>query len=302
MKMAESQITVGNVEVIGLSDAALDYRLTLDRIFPSVPAEAWEAYRQTYPATFGGRHVWHFNVGCYLVRSQGRTLLVDTGLGPAGGEIANSLQAPGGGCLFEELRSAGYRPEEVDVVLLTHLHRDHVGWNLRQEGSSCRLSFPRARYIVHQADWDTFHRPEVQEALSLTYLEQAITPLQRLGGLDLISGDLKITDEVTAMHTPGHTPGHMSVLIASGGRSAVITGDVVVHPAQVADADQSFVYDMDVEAARQTRHRLLERIEAEGMVMAGGHLPEPGFGRLVRAEGGRRWEALQDQREWSALV
>lgn len=290
--MAGSQVAIGNVRFIGFSDAVLAHPLTLDRLFPSVSADAWEGYRQSYPGAFSGPSAWRVNVGCYLLRSSGKTILVDTGIGAAGGEIANSFKIPGGGLLLEKLRSLSLRPEDVDVVFLTHLHRDHVGWNVAQEDGQRRLTFPRARYIVHQADWETFHRLEVQAAWSLTHLEQAVTPLQALGGLELISGDLNITDEVKAVHTPGHTPGHMSVLVVSRARSAVITGDVIVHPAQVANADCAFGFDMDVQEARQTRHRLLEQIEAEGMAVFGGHFPEPGSGRLVREDGRRYWQAL----------
>jgi glyoxylase-like metal-dependent hydrolase (beta-lactamase superfamily II) len=290
--MAGSQITIGKVRITGLSDAVLAHPLTLDRLFPSVPAEAWEGYRQGYPDAFVGSSAWRVNVGCYLLRSSGKTILVDAGIGAAGGEIANSLRVPSGGRLLEKLQSLSLRPEDVDVVFLTHLHRDHVGWNVVQEDGQRRLTFPRARYIVHQADWEAFHRPEVQAAWSLTHLEQAVTPLQSLGGLELISGELNITDEVMAVHTPGHTPGHMSVLVLSRARSAVITGDVIVHPAQVANADCAFGFDMDVQEARQTRHRLLEQIEAEGMAVFGGHFPKRGYGRLVREDGRRYWQAL----------
>lgn len=290
--MAGSQITIGNVRIIGLSDAVLAHPLSLDWLFPSVPAEEWEGYRQGYPDAFVGPGAWRVNVGCYLIRSLDKTILVDTGIGAAGGEIANSFKIPGGGLLLEKLRSLSLRPEDVDVVFLTHLHRDHVGWNVVQEDGQRRRTFSRARYIVHQADWETFHRPEVQAAWSLTHLEQAVTALETLGGLELISGELNLTDEVKAIHTPGHTPGHMSVLVVSRARSAVITGDVIVHPAQVANADCAFGFDMDVQGARQTRHRLLDRIEAEGITVLGGHFPKPGYGRLVREAGRRYWQAL----------
>lgn len=290
--MGDSSFSVGNVRISCISDADFDHRLTLDRLFPSVQVEAWGIYRRRYPRAFGAPGAWHVNMGCYVLRSQGRTILVDTGIGPAGGAVAKSVQAPAGGQLIEKLESAGIGREEVDVVFFTHLHRDHVGWNLRQEDGQSRLTFPHARYVVHQADWDTFHRPDVQASMGEPFVEHAITPLQRLGGLDLSSGDHRITDEVTAIQTPGHTPGHRSVLIVSRGQSAVITGDILVHPAQVADADCAFFFDMDVAVARHTRRRLLERIETEDITMAGGHFPAPGFGRLARENGRLGWQEL----------
>ena len=287
-----SQITIGDVQITAVSDAVLDHPLTLDLLFPSVPEDAWEPWRRRYPAAFGGPGRWHVNVGCYLLRSQGRTILVDTGIGAAGGEIAASLNVPEGGRLLEKLRSLDVSPEDVNVVLLTHLHRDHVGWNVRRDGGRWCPTFPRARYVVQQADWEAFHRPEVQAAFSLTYVEQAVSPLHNVAGLDLVTGDVSITDEVTAVHTPGHTPGRVSVVIASRDRAAVITGDVIVHPVQVAEPDCAFRFDMDVDAARRMRYRLLERIEVEGMTVVGGHFPAPGFGRVARDDGRRRWQVV----------
>lgn len=290
--MADNRITVGKVQITCLSDHTLVHPLPLARLFPSVQTDSWEDYRRRYPQAFDGPSEWRVNVGCYLLRSRGRTILVDAGIGAAGGAIATSFDAPLAGRLLETLQSDGIHPEDVDVVVMTHLHWDHVGWLLLPVDGQPRLTFPRARYLIQRADWETFHRPDVQAAMPVPYVGLAVTPLQRLGGLDLIDGDYQITEEVTAIHTPGHTPGHTSLLIASEGRSAVITGDSMVNPAQVADPDCLFFFDMDRDLARKTRHRLLERIEAEEMIAIGGHFPDPGFGRIVRVDGRRSWQAL----------
>jgi glyoxylase-like metal-dependent hydrolase (beta-lactamase superfamily II) len=120
-----------------------------------------------------------------------------------------------GGHLPERLRSAGVSPKDIDTVMFTHLHPDHVGWNLQQEAGQYRPTFPRARYVAHRADWDTFQRVEVQQELAAIapgYVEQTLTPLESLGVLDLADGDRILSEEVTAIHTPGHTPGSMSML------------------------------------------------------------------------------------------
>ena len=106
---------------------------------------------------FGGPNIWRTHYGCYLLRSQGRTILVDTGAGSAAtnpGMIA--FFGLEDGRLMSELQSAGVRPEDIDMVFFTHLHPDHVGWNLSESGA--RVTFPRARYVINQADWDTFVR------------------------------------------------------------------------------------------------------------------------------------------------
>ena len=205
--MPEGKICVGQVEVLGISDATVDYPWPLSELFPGVSAGAWEAFRGRYPAVFAGPTGWRSDYTCYLLRSPGQTVLVDTGMGPAGAPLATVFGI--GGRLLEKLAAADVRPEDVETVVLGHLHPDHVGWNVQPQDGGYRLTFPRARYVVHRADWEAFHRPEVQAHLPFPFVEQTITPLETLGALQLIDGDL--------LHTPGHTPGHLSVLVGGPG-------------------------------------------------------------------------------------
>jgi glyoxylase-like metal-dependent hydrolase (beta-lactamase superfamily II) len=290
--MSGNRITVGDVEISHLYDLVADFGLTWEQAFPSVPAGAWEPYRRAYPSLFGPGNVPHFHAGFYLIRSRGRTILVDTGIGPAHLGMARLLGTSGR--LPERLRSAGVSPEDIDTVMFTHLHPDHVGWNLQRDGGQYRPTFPRARYVAHRADWDTVQRVEVQQQLANIapgYVEQTLTPLESLGVLDLVNGDHNLSEEVTALHTPGHTPGSMSLLVASRGERAILVGDAFGHPAQVEHPDWFVVHDMDHPQAEQTRRQLLDRIEAEGLILSANHFPEPGFGRVVRLEGRRFWQA-----------
>lgn len=290
--MAGDKIAIGSVEIISLVDVEIDHPLSLDRIFPEVPTAAWEPYLQRYPGAFGGPNVWRVQMGGYLLRSRARTILVDTGLGPAGALVGagtpNPVLVQPPAHLLENLQAAGVRPEDVDMVVLTHLHADHVGWNLQDEAGQRRPTFPRARYLVHQADWETF----TQEAGRFPWVERAVAPLLSLGVLELTSDGHALTDQLTLLHTPGHTPGHQSVLVVSGDERAILWGDLAVHPAQLTEPDWRFAADMDADAARQARRHLLDRIETEGMTVATRHFPAPGFGRLVRLEGRRYWHGV----------
>jgi glyoxylase-like metal-dependent hydrolase (beta-lactamase superfamily II) len=288
--MSDGRLMVGEVEVLALSDATVNFPWTLDELFPDVPVAAWEPYRDRYPAAFGNHSVYRSNYGCYLLRSQERTILVEAGMGPAGTPPAVAAQT--GGHLLQRLTSEGVAVEQVELVVLSHLHPDHVGWNLQKENGSYRLTFPRARYLIHRADWEAFHRPEVQAAFPFPYIEQSVTPLQTLGALELVSGDERLTDAISLLHSPGHTPGHISVRIASGGHQAILLGDVVLHPAQITEPGWNSMFEMDPEVARETREQLLEQVDGEGMIMVARHFPEPGFGRIVRLEGRRYWQAL----------
>jgi glyoxylase-like metal-dependent hydrolase (beta-lactamase superfamily II) len=291
--MGDGSLTVGNVEISHVFDLIMDFPLTLDQLFPTTSSEAWEPYRREYPDLFGPGNTWRWHAGGFLVRSQGQKILVDTGVGPSRMGLAAWLGTSGE--LLERLRAVGVTPEDVGTVMFTHLHPDHVGWNLQEEGGQYRPTFPRARYVAHRADWEMVQLPEVQEAMAgiaPRFVPEALTPLEALGALDLIDGERSLTSEVTAIHTPGHTPGSMSLLIVSGDERALVTGDSIVHPAQVADPDLAFSFDHDGETAQRTRRQLVDRVEAEGLILSACHFPDPGFGRVVRLEGRRYWKAL----------
>jgi glyoxylase-like metal-dependent hydrolase (beta-lactamase superfamily II) len=277
----------GAVRVLALRDAVVDYPWPLAELFPGVPDEAWEPFRERFPAAFGGPRVWRSSYRCYLVRSEGRTVLVDTGMGGAGSPLSETLGLAGR--LMELLDAAGTRPDDIDVVVLTHLHPDHVGGSLRGE----TLAFPRARYVVHDADWHHFHRPEVQADFPVEFVEQTITPLERLGALQLITGEHAVTGELTVIPTPGHTPGHTSLRIDSGGERALLLADALLHPAQVTEPGWISMFDTDAEQERRTRRELLDQLESEGLVFSASHFPEPAFGRIVREHGRRYWQPLR---------
>jgi glyoxylase-like metal-dependent hydrolase (beta-lactamase superfamily II) len=296
MIMAANKLSVGNVEVLALTDHVGDFPMPLSQVFPTVPEDAWAPFRQRYPELFSGPETWRNHYGCYLLRSQGRTILVDTGLGSKATNPGAVDKYAGGvdGQLLAELHAVGVRLEEVDTVFFTHLHPDHVGWNLSQGETNPRPTFPRARYVVPQTDWETFKKPEIQAETSFPFWEETLGPLETLGVLELVPGEHALTSEITAIPSPGHTPGHMSVAIVSGGERAFILGDVACHPAQITETDWSMKtpLDKDPELAAQVRKHVLDRVEAEHSTLVACHFPEPGFGHLVRVEGRRYWQGL----------
>jgi glyoxylase-like metal-dependent hydrolase (beta-lactamase superfamily II) len=291
--MAESKLVVGDVEVLHLTDNAGDFPIPLSKLFPKIPADAWAPFQQRYPEIFSGPDTWYNHYGSYLLRSQGRTILVDTGLGSKATN-PGAVKMFGGnidGQLLTELHAAGVRPEEVDTVFFTHLHPDHVGWNLSQAGATPTPTFPNARYVVNQTEWATFKQPKVQAGTPFSFWDQTLGPLEKLGVLDLIPpGEHALSSEITAIPTAGHTPGHMSLAIVSGGQRALIIGDLAVHPAQVTETDWSMQMDMDQALAAKIRKQVIDRVEAEHTILVACHFPDPGFGHLVRVEGRRYWQ------------
>jgi glyoxylase-like metal-dependent hydrolase (beta-lactamase superfamily II) len=272
-----SRITIGNVEIVAFVD--IPFELPWGMVFPGKTDAEIQPYRNMYPAATG-RIGASTQAGAYALRSGGKTVLCDTGLGPGPIDFLGGK----GGRLLDDMRDKGVDPASVDVVIMTHLHSDHVGWNL--DKPTGKPHFPNARYLVPQADWDFF-----TAALAANPQMEQVTPLEDLGLLELITGDVAVTSEITTHPTPGHTPGHLSLLVTSSGEKALVTGDVAHHPAQVDRTDWSPVFDTDSAASSNTRARIMEVLEAEGMTAAFCHFPEP-FGRIVRLDGKRVFQAI----------
>lgn len=282
--MGGERITVGAVEIVSLADAIGPLNMPPERIVPGVTKERLAPYIARYPEAFDDAGRWVAPIGSFLLRAGGRTVLVDTGLGPNKWPM---LIADAYGRLPAELRRIGVEPEAIDTVFLTHMHGDHVGWNVADGGAP---TFPKARYLLQRADWEYATDSQIFDANSNA--AKPLRPLFERGLLDLLDGEAQVAPELTALPTPGHTPGHMSLLVVSGGDRAVITGDVITSPAQIHEPDWQPVFDHRGEEAAATRRALLDRIEAEGMTVAAGHFPAPGFGRVLRLEGRRSWQAL----------
>ncbi len=276
---APSSVRVGAIEVVALYDTPL--RRAFSWTFPDVPVEAWSPYRALYPAA-GAAENFTFNTQGFLLRTPGAAIVVDTGLGPGPHERLGGVR----GRLLEELGAAGAQPGEIDIVLFTHLHGDHVGWNV-VDGEP---SFARARHLVPERDWQYFGDRE--RSSRYPHIAQQVEPLQERGMLETTSGEEQLATGVRLLPTPGHTPGHQSVLLESDGERAVLIGDVAHHPAQVQETAWGPRFDEDSRAAARTRRRVMEQLEFESPLVIAGHFPAPGFGRIVRLEGRRTFQAL----------
>ena len=288
--MSNFALKVGGVEIVALSDMNLPFPMPLAQLFPTASAEDWAPYRERYPDAFDGDHML-IEIGCYLVRSQGRTILIDTGYGEG------PIEAIGGrrGELMNDLAAKGIDPGEVDTVFISHLHSDHVGWNVVERDGGPVPAFPNARYVAHQADLDHFRRPDIQAASSFPFMDRCVESIVNLGLFDTLTEDTDLTSEVRALHTPGHTPGHMSVLVSSEGETALIQGDALVHPAQVTEDDWNCYFDYDWPLSTGTRRKMLDDVEAHGTPVISCHFPAPGFGIVKRTEGRRYWQVGLDK-------
>ena len=265
-------MVVGSIELVPLVDAVGELGECVE-LFPETTD--WESWRERYPDLFAGSR-WRIPCTSYLVRTGGTTVLVDTAVGPAGlWDWAPAYEEE----LLPELARAGVSPEEVDVVFLTHLHVDHVGWNTDRDG---RRVFPNARYVTSREGL-AFVR-EVGRA----HESRTIGPIE----WEELDGERPLADGVVAFPLPGHFPGHMGVWIESGTERALLIADAAVNPLQLHEPDHGYVFDLDRAAAAATRRALVAEVLDKDVYVVCGHYPAGGIGRVVRRDGVVQWDPV----------
>ena len=180
--------------------------------------------------------------------------------------------------------AAGLAPGDVDYVLCTHLHIDHVGWNTRREDGRWVPTFPNARYLMPSVDNALFGaQPDC-------IYNESVLPVIEAGQADMVAEGHMLGSEMQLVPTPGHTPGHVSVLITSGGQQAVITGDALHSAAQCWHPEWHFVYDLDADVAVTSRRRPLEEAAENNRRVLGSHILLPSTGRVVAEGDAFRWD------------
>jgi glyoxylase-like metal-dependent hydrolase (beta-lactamase superfamily II) len=224
------------------------------------------------------------DVNCFLIRHRDRLILSDAGSGHAMGPTLGKLP--------QNLRAIGIAPEAIDLVMLTHLHPDHSLGLIDETG---RAVFPNAELIVHSIEaafWlDRAAQPTDSERITRNTKAQrtAMAPYRdRIRQIE----DGEVLQGITATLRPGHTPGHTNWLLESGGERMLIWGDIVhLASVQMARPDATLVFDVEPTLAQASRERVFEFAAAEGLLVAGAHLPFPGVGRVERAGKGFRFRA-----------
>jgi glyoxylase-like metal-dependent hydrolase (beta-lactamase superfamily II) len=233
----------------------------------------------------------------FLVNTGKQLILVDAGAGTWWGEGAM-------GRLAGSLRSAGYTPEEVDIVLVTHLHSDHVGGLTTQDG---KRVFPNADVYVAKAESDFWLSPEVaakapKDAQPFFQSAQAIAaPYIKAGKWRTFSGPEQIVDGMQLVPLPGHTPGHTGYEFSSRGQKILFWGDTVhAQRVQLQHPEVTAIFDIDQTAAAATRNQLLLRLAREDVLIAGPHMPFPALGRLRKEGSGYGWVPVVFTDQWDA--
>jgi len=232
-----------------------------DAFFPSMPAEAWDRHAGLLvPDHLGADAMVHVAMQTWVLRSGGRTILVDTGVGndktrPAV-EAWDHLSLDYLGALAR----AGVRPEDVDLVVNTHLHVDHVGWNTRLVDGEWVPTFPNATYLMPKADflfWDPANNPAIAGGVNEHVFGDSVAPVHAAGQVRLWEDMYAIDGDLRLEAAPGHTPGSSVLKLSSGTDRALFAGDLVHTPLQVLEAGHNSCFCEDPAGARATRRQWL---------------------------------------------
>lgn len=253
---------IGDIELLPISDGT----------FAARPAYFTEHPVAHPPELFDADGVAWLPIGCFLIRTGDRVVLVDAGLGPASEELPHGM-ALVGGQLLVALRAAGVTPSDVTDVICTHLHTDHVGWLFDRDARAC---FPSATIWYGAGDHGHFvHGPgEMFDHIRRGFRDTSVD-------LRPLEGDDTIAPGVDVLATPGHTPGHCAVVVSSGSNRALLLGDAITCPIQLDEPTWHSMGDVDPALADRTRERLWRELEDPHTLGAGAHFPELKFGRVL---------------------
>lgn len=266
---------------------------------PDATAEEVIALKWLHPHYATPEGLQRMNFQGFVVQAPGRVIVVDSCIG-AGRERDFDVfcNLPEG--FLEDLESLGLTREEVDTVMCTHLHFDHVGWNTYKdpETGTYRPTFPKARYLFGRTEYDAWQNVLRHDGHhSDTHLVECVDPIVELGLADFIEADHVIAQgegpnglwRIVTEPSHGHTPGHVHVCIESQGQRAVITGDLMHHPMQCAMPHRTATFDMDKDAGRQSRVSFIEKYRDSGVVVIGAHFFDPTAGHIETAQDGETW-------------
>ena len=251
-----------------------------DAFLRDAKPDALKAMPWLYPHFVKDDGTLILSVHALLVDAPGMKLVVDTCVGndkPRGITRGRPLHRP----FLLDIAQAGFPREKVDVVVCTHLHVDHVGWNTMLEGGKWVPTFPNAKYLVGKDEYE-FWRTQKEDHEGEEIFADSVKPIFDAGLAETVALDHRISPEIRLMPSTGHTPGHVSVVIESKGETAIITGDMMHHPCQIGRPDWVSVFDNDANAARMTRQALLKDWADRPVLVIGTHFAAPTAGHIVR--------------------
>jgi glyoxylase-like metal-dependent hydrolase (beta-lactamase superfamily II) len=299
---------VGAFECLAICDGTLTYAPPIfpppaTLLFGNAPREHLEKTLRQHNIQLEHWVEWVSSYNCLLVNTGEHRVLVDTGAAGAGG------LAPNTGRLIQNLKAAGIAPEDIDMVIITHGHPDHIGGIALDDG---KLAFPNARYAMWKDEWDFLISKETASEGATPDEEASEEAEAKLGGelenallgiirknllpikdrLDLIEGEREILPGILAIAASGHTPGHMALAISSGGEQLLCISDTALHPIQLEQPEWCAVFDVTPDQTVATRRRILNRAATEKALVIAFHFPFPGLGHIVQKGEEWKWQPI----------
>ncbi|MFI8191699.1 MBL fold metallo-hydrolase [Streptomyces sp. NPDC085946] len=282
------QITLGNITVTRVWEYFGPVEMTPDTFFPGSPKEVWNSGASWLTPHFldSDTNIVNSAIQTWLLRSGGKTILVDTGVGNHKDRpyapVWNRLETD----FLADLAHAGVEPEDVDIVINTHLHVDHVGWNTYLNGRQWVPTFPNATYLIPKDDFD-FWNPENDHKPLLgrgnqNVFEDSVAPVHQAGQTLLWENSHRIDADLRLDPAPGHTPGSSVLTLTSGTDRAVFVGDMLHSPVQILEPDSNSCFCEDPAGARATRRKVLGWAADNNALVIPAHLGGHGAAEVTR--------------------
>lgn len=273
--------TVGDITVHRIDEVLLP-PATGTWLLPDATTDVVSQHDWLRPDFADHEGILHLDSHGFAFETGGLRVLVDTGIGN-GKTRANPAWHNLRTGYLEHLAAAGFPPDSVDLVILTHLHTDHVGWNTREVNGEWVPTFPNARYVTSRTERDFWAGHDMDEPRQDMFNDSVI-PVEEAGLLDLVDvppEGTEIAPGLRLLPTPGHTPGHIAVQLTGRGETALITGDCIHHPVQFAHPTIGSCVDIDPAQSEESRRELLSSLADTGTLVLGTHFPPPTAGRVI---------------------
>ncbi|MGB1234640.1 MAG: MBL fold metallo-hydrolase [Planktomarina sp.] len=280
---------IGQVEVWRILDLLGPFK-TPEELFPNAGPDVADQIKALDPdGIFRSTGHLILPIQGFLLKTGDQVILIDSCVGHD--KTVPSVPAwhqQSGGRFMGSLAAAGVTTDDVDIVMCTHLHTDHVGWNTQLVDGRWVPTFANAKYILPKAD-ECDHRTD-----NTVMYQESVLPVVANGQAELIEAPYALNDAITLIPTPGHTEGHVSVQVESNGRRGLITGDAIHSTAQCTYPEWHFKYDSDPVTAVASRKQLLETVASTGSTVLGSHFTLPSIGHVYDTNGTFSWKSRDD--------
>lgn len=257
--------------------------LTVDEFFPDVDQQTWVDNQSWLAPDFWrpADNAFPVTLQSWLLRSADQNILIDTGGGNGKPRPSNPAFDHLDNPYLEQLAAAGLAPADINLVVNTHLHIDHVGWNTVWHDGGWVPTFPNARYLFPKDDLAYFDAPGTDPVRRL-HIDDSVVPVLHAGQADLFDGTYRIDEHLTMQSAPGHTPGSSVVMLNSGTSRAAFVGDVLHSPVQIIEHDHNSCFCLDPAAARESRRRVLRWAADNDALVLPAHLGGSGAAQITR--------------------